>query len=61
MVWLKQLLSYGERRYFSLVSGAQSVEIELPEAVEGRCEVKGGGEDVRVTNNMDHNFKKKVH
>ena len=42
MMWLKQLLCYGKRRYFNLVSGAQSVEIELPEVVEGRCEVRGG-------------------
>jgi hypothetical protein len=39
MVWLKELLCYGKRRYFNLVSGAQSVEIELPEVVEGRCGV----------------------
>jgi len=42
MLWLKQLLCYGKRRYFNLLSGAQSVEIELPEVVEGRCGVKGG-------------------
>ena len=42
MVWLKQLLRYVERRYFTVVSGAQSVEIEFLEVVEGRCGVKGG-------------------
>jgi L-asparaginase II len=61
MLWLKQPLSYVERRYFSLVSGAQSVDIELPEVVEGRCDVKGGREVVRVASNMGQHFKKKVH
>jgi hypothetical protein len=28
-LWLEQPPSYGERQYFNLVSGAQSVETEL--------------------------------